>query len=260
MVITRLAAIGFIILSTPTLSSERLLPTLPSTPPSSPPMETGTTASMGLQMLKDSSKFMISEFEDACRANISNIRSFNPDPVKPEGYGNQIQYYTQSDKMGLIGNLTTLLKKTADSVNAKLEALDKEESTKKIPLSNEEVSKHFRDIYGILNEGRKNCSLSLNQIEKQTLRTSTLKDCLSTVNKSSSDIQKPNKGALGSMKKYLPGSRSQKKDQQAESSDVNMQDNSTTNSRSKKALDTPEPKEQQKQRLLLQALEKSGLR
>ena len=144
----------------------------------------------GIQILKDTSEFMINEFEDACKAHVGHIKSFTIDPVKPEGYGTQIQYYTQQDKIGLVGNLNSLIKNSKDAVNKKLSDLQAAEQAKSSPLSNQDILKSFREIYGILNEGRKNCALSLSQIEKQVERTKTLKDCQSAPKKDPSNFQK----------------------------------------------------------------------
>lgn len=265
MFVTRLAAtIGLIIMVAPNFSSERSnqgsMRALPPTPLQSTPVQVGPKPSVGLQILKDSSQFMIKEFENACSANISHIKSFTIDPVKPEGYGTNIQYYTQSDKAALIENLNRLLKKTTDSVNTKLGALDKEEMTNKKPFSDQDILEKFREIYGILNEGRKNCTWSLAQIEKQMIRSNTLKECSAHSKKDSSNLQKEKKGISHNVKKYLPGSRNQKKDQQTESSDVSEREPPTTSSKAKNILGTKETKEEQRQRFLLEALEKSGLR
>jgi len=204
---------------------------------------------------------MIKEFEDACKANISTINSFPIDPIKPEGFGAQIQYYTQSDKIELIDNLNRLLKVTTDSVNTKLEVLDKEEAAKNLPLSNQDILKSFRELYGILNDGRKQCAFSLNQIEKQVLRTKTLKKkCSSSLKKGPSDLQKAKTSVSRNIKKYLPGLRGQKKDQQDESPDTSEREAPTTSPKAKKILGTKETREEERQRLLLEALEKSGIR
>jgi hypothetical protein len=223
------------------------------------PHQTAQKPSMGIQILKDTSQFMIQEFEDACTANITNIKSSVIDPVKPEGYGTQVQYYTQSDKIGLIGNLNSLLKKTVGTVKAKLNGLEAEETAQKGALSNQEILKSFREIYGILNEGRKNCAFSLSQIEKQTARTKTLKECQLAPKKDPSPPQKKKSSISHNVKKLLPGSHTQKKDQQAVARDMSDREPPTTSPKAKKVLGTKETREEQRQRPLQEALKRSGL-
>jgi hypothetical protein len=56
--------------------------------------------------------------------------------------------------------------------------------------------KNFKKIYGVLNEGRKNCALALSQIEKQQLKTQTLKESQAAALKKNQETLKESQEAL----------------------------------------------------------------
>lgn len=245
MLIIQLAAIGVIVMTTSAFGAERKQRQLPPTPQRTA-NKVEPKPSNGLQILKDSSQFMVKEFEDACKSHISIIKSSKLDPIKPEGYGTQIQYYTQQDKIGLVGNLNNLIKAKTDFVNKTIHDLDAEEAKRNTPFSVQDISKHFKDIYGSLNEGRKNCALSLSQIEKQVERTTALKDCQLKLNqlnlkKEPSAFQKAKASVSNNVKRFLPGSQGQKENQQPNPSE------------------TKETREEQTQRILRESLKKGGI-
>jgi hypothetical protein len=214
----QLIVIGLMVIGTPPLSAE------------SPAME----------ILKSASHIMVQEFKAACESNITVIRSIKPAPEKPEGYGNKIPYSTNKDKIGILNDLAKLL-------------IDAPAKVQKIindtPDSNEGILKNFREIYGILNEGRKNCLLSLSQIEKQDLKTQTLKESQSDPKKN----QEALKACQAALDRKKPSTLSQAKNL-LRLGKKKAEDTSSAPPAQEKKIGPDE-----KSRILIESLQKNGL-
>jgi hypothetical protein len=239
-------AIGLIVLSTKTwgVQQGRALPPTPQQRHDQTHTTTPTTQpSLAIEVIKQETEFMINEFKEACESNISVLNSIRPAPQKPDSYGTSIPFYTAQDKAGLISNLKTLIANKTNAANTFLSELEAKDKAQGEQLTAKEIMSTFIKISGTLNEGRKNCALSLSQLEKQELKTETLKTCSAANQK---DLTKPAPGKdqakteqkKGLLSKIMPKS-SPKSDSSAKS--------------------RPKPTDEEKQKALHEALIKSGL-
>jgi hypothetical protein len=242
MSVLKLMAIGFMVMVTPTLGEDS-------------PEALEMKKKVQIQILKDTSDIMFNECASACNSNIADIKYFKPAPEKPEGYGNNIQYYTISDKIRTMDQLANSVKTAKINVDEVVKNLEKKENN--TPYSDEEIVKNFKEIYGILHTVRKNCVLALSQIEKQQLKTQTLKEsqaaCLKKNQAALKESQEALKACQSDLMKKKPSKLSQARNL------VGLRKKKTEDTSS-----TPSPKKEvnpdERQRMLLESLQKSGLR
>jgi DNA-binding PadR family transcriptional regulator len=207
-----------------------------------------------IKILKNTSNILIQEFENSCNSNISDIKYFNPAPARPEGYGNTLQYYTKNDKIRLMNQLTQIIETAKNKIYEVINNLEKKGNN--TPYSDEDIVKNFKNIYGILNEGRKNCALALSQIEKQQLKTQTLKESQAACLKKNQAALKESQEALNNCQADLAKKKPSRLSQAKNFVGLGKKKTEDTPS-------TPSPKKEvnpdKAQESLIKSLQKNGL-